>query len=374
MLSPQKNELLTDVGPGSAAAGLVRSYWLPIALSEQLAQRNPLPVQPFGEKLALFRSGAGPLGLVADRCAHRGTSLSAGAENFKTSGRVDDNGIRCPYHGWLYDVTGQCLEQPGEPEQFKFCDKVKLQAYPVQDKYGFIWAYLGAGAPPELAPIDVLAREDGVRINTIGRWPCNYFQVLENMVDPVHVSVLHQDTDFDQAKFQAIPTLKVEPTRWGLKTIAGRPGYEREVEFLFPTAVRLALPIMDPGIMLAFWAVPMSATETWSFHSWFLPLPQDTTPQVREQKIRRMKDFIYELDESDPFHHASKVNVQDKFACYSQGVIADRTDEHLGRTDAGVSLLRRLYLAAMDDVQAGKDPIGLLRQPPGDVVRFDNVF
>lgn len=374
MLSPQKNERLTQIGSGSAAAALMRSYWLPIALSGQLEQRNPMPVQPFGEKLALFRDGSGRLGLVADRCAHRGTSLSAGAEHFKTSGRVDADGIRCPYHGWLYDATGQCREQPGEPEQFKFCAKVKLQAYPVQERFGFIWAYLGTGEPPVLPSIDAVAREDGVRINTVGRWPCNYFQVLENMVDPVHVSVLHQDTDFDQARFQAIPTLKVEPTRWGLKTIAGRPGYEREVEFLFPSAVRLALPIMDPGIMLVFWAVPVSATETWTYHSWFLPLPADTPVGVREQKVRRMKQFIYELDESDPFHHASKVNVQDKFACYSQGEVADRTDEHLGRTDAGVTLLRRLYFAAMDDVQAGKDPLGVVRAPIPDMVRFDNVF
>lgn len=374
MLSAERNALLTNVEPGGAAATLLRSYWLPIAVSAQLAQRNPMPVTPFGEKLALFRDKSGNVGLVADRCAHRGTSLSAGAENFKTSGRLESNGIRCPYHGWLYDATGQCIEQPGEPERFKFCEKIKLHAYPVQEKYGFVWAYMGTGEPPQLPPIDALAREDGVRINTVGRWPCNYFQVLENMVDPIHVSVLHQDTDFDQAMFHAIPTLKVEQTRWGLKTIAGRPGYEREVEFLFPSAVRLALPIMDPGIMLAFWAVPISETETWTFHSWFLPSAEGMTPEVRDEKVRRMKQFIYELDDSDPIHHQSKVNVQDKFACYSQGVVADRTDEHLGKSDAGVSLLRRLYFVAFDDVAAGRDPIGVTREPIEEIVRFDNVF
>jgi nitrite reductase/ring-hydroxylating ferredoxin subunit len=374
MLSTERNDAITAIGAGAPAAAVMRSYWLPVALSAQLDQRNPMPVTPFGEKLALFRDTSGKVGLIADRCAHRGTSLSAGADHFKTSGRVEANGLRCPYHGWLYDATGQCRDQPGEPEQFKFCDKIKLQAYPAQEKYGFVWAFMGQGEPPQLPPVDALAREDGVRINTIGRWPCNYFQVLENMVDPVHVSVLHQDTDFDQEKFQTIPTLKVETTRWGLKTIAGRPGYEREVEFLFPSAVRLALPIMDPGIMLAFWAVPVSETETYSFHSWFLPLPDDISPEIKEQKVARMKKFIYELDDSDPFHHASKVNVQDKFACYSQGLIADRTDEHLGKTDAGVNLLRRLYFAAMQDVQAGRDPVGLVREPIEEIVRFDNVF
>lgn len=372
MLSAQKNELLTQVSPGSPAAELMRRYWLPVAVSAQLEQRNPLPVTPFGEKLALFRDTSGKLGLIADRCAHRGTSLSAGAENVKTAGRLAANGLRCPYHGWLYDASGQCRDQPGEPRPFG--DKIKLQSYPVQERGGFIWAYMGPGEPPELAPIDAFAREDGVRINTVGRWPCNYFQVLENLVDPVHVSVLHQDTDFDQEKFHAIPTLEAEPTRWGLKTIAGRPGYEREVEFLFPSAVRLALPIMDPGIMLAFWILPVSDTQTLSFHAWFLPLPADLPAAEREKKVARMKAFIYELDDSDPIHHASKVNVQDKFACYSQGEVADRTVETLGRTDAGINLLRRLYFAAMEDVKAGRDPIGVVREPITEVVRFDNVF
>lgn len=374
MLNAQRNDLLTSITAGGPAAKLLRSYWLPIAVTDQLAKQNPLPVEVFGEKLALFRNGSGELGLIDDRCAHRGTSLSAGADHFKTAGRIDKLGLRCAYHGWLYDASGQCLDQPGEPLQFKFCDKIKLKAYPVTDKYGFVWAFLGEGEAPALPPIDAVAREDGVRINTIGRWPCNYFQVLENMVDPVHVSVLHVNTDFDQEKFATIPTLKVEPTQWGLKTIAGRPGYERQVEFLFPTAVRLALPIMDPGIALIFWAVPVSDFETLSFHSWFLPLPEGTPETEREQKVARMKKFIYELGEDDPVFHQSMVNAQDKFACFSQGQVADRTLEHLGRTDAGVKLLRRLFFAAMDDAEAGRDPRGLMRETQVEPIRFDNVF
>lgn len=199
-------------------------------------------------------------------------------------------------------------------------------------------------------------------------------EVLENLVDPVHVSVLHVDTDFDQEKFNAIPTLRAEATAWGLKTIAGRPGYEREVELVFPSAVRLALPIMDPGIVLMFWVVPVSDTGTLSFHSWFLPLPAELPAEVREQKVARMKRFIYELDDTDPIHHQSKVNAQDKFACYSQGVIADRTAEHLGRTDVAVAMLRRLYFEAIEQVQAGQDPRGRQRTQSTQIVRFDNVF
>lgn len=372
MLSAPKNEMLTRTAPGTPAARLLRSYWLPVAVAAQLARQNPLPVRVLHEKLALFRDQSGELGLIADKCAHRGTSLSAGAEHFKTAGRIDAHGLRCPYHGWLYDATGQCRHQPGEADG-GFCAKVKLAAYPVLERYGFIWAFLGEGAPPAIVPIDTLAREDGERINTIGRWPCNYFQVLENLVDPVHVSILHVDTDFDQERFAAIPQLSVERTEWGLKTIAGRPGYQRETEFLMPCAVRLALPIMGLDIQLAFWVVPQSDTETLSFHSWFLPMEEGLAPTERAARVAKMRGFIYELGAEDPVHHQSKVNAQDKFACYSQGEIADRAGEHLGRTDAGVILLRKIFFAALDDKAAGRDPQGLSRSAP-QIVHFENVF
>lgn len=372
MLSAARNDVLTKSAPGTPAARLLRSYWLPVAVSSQLDRQNPLPVGVLQEKLALFRDKSGDVGLIDDRCAHRGTSLSAGAEHFKTAGRIDEHGLRCPYHGWLYDATGQCRHQPGEGNS-NFCQKVKLKAYPVVDRYGFIWAFMGEGAPPAIVPIDTLAREDGVRINTIGRWPCNYFQVLENLVDPVHVSILHIDTDFDQERFAAIPELKVEETQWGLKTIAGRPGYQRETEFLMPCAVRLALPIMGLDLQLAFWVVPQSDTETLSFHSWFLPIGEDVAASEREARVAKMRRFIYELGDQEPVYHQSKVNAQDKFACYSQGETADRTNEHLGRTDAGVILLRKIFFAAIEDVQAGKDPRGLARSS-AQVVRFENVY
>lgn len=113
MLSTERNDLLTNAMNGAPAAALLRSYWLPVGVTAQLEARNPLPVQVFGEKLALFRDGSGTLGSIDDRCAHRGTSLSAGAEHFKTAGRIDARGVRCAYHGWLYDANGQCLDQPG---------------------------------------------------------------------------------------------------------------------------------------------------------------------------------------------------------------------------------------------------------------------
>lgn len=374
MLSDAQNRQLTEVGPDTPAGRLFRSYWLPVALPEQLVRRNPLPVQALGEKLVLFRDRSGRLGLLDDRCAHRGTSLSAGSDAMKTAGRIDPEGIRCCYHGWLYGRDGQCLEMPGEPAGSNFAARIRIQAYRVQEAFGMIWAYMGEGEPPSLPPIDALARQDGHRVNTIGLWPCNFLQVAENMVDPVHVSVLHAETDFDSAQFAAIPTVRAEPTPSGLKTIAGRPGYEREVEFLFPAGVRLAIPLMRPGIQLAFWLLPSDDRTTISFHTWFVPMPGGIDDAERAARISRLEGFLYEFDGSDRLFHASKVNLQDKFACASQGVITDRSIEHLGTTDAGVLLLRRLFREAIVDVAAGNPPRGVRRDAAPAVIHFENVF
>lgn len=374
MLSEKVNREITEVGPGTPAGQFFRSYWLPVALPEQLERRNPMPVEVVGEKLVLYRDGSGKLGLLHDRCAHRCTSLSAGSADMKTAGRIDRDGVRCPYHGWKYDARGQCIDQPGEPIDSRFHEKIRIKAYNVREEYGLIWAFLGEGDPPVIPPVDAMARTDGYRVNTIGSWPCNYLQVADNTVDPVHVSVLHQDTDFDNEQFETIPTLKAEPTSLGMKTIAGRPGYEREVEFLFPAGVRLALPIMDPGIMMMFWITPVDDTRTQSFHSWFIPLSDDMPEDERRKKIQRLEAFLYELDDSDPLFHATKINVQDKFAAASQGEISPREFEHLGTTDVGVILMRRLLRQSLRDVQEGKDPRGVLRERSNDILHFENVF
>ncbi|MGZ8345569.1 MAG: Rieske 2Fe-2S domain-containing protein [Allosphingosinicella sp.] len=368
----EQNRLLTEIGPGTPAGRLFRQYWQPVALLAELERRNPLPVGILGEKLCLFRDGSGNTGLIDDRCAHRGTSLSAGDPHIQASGRIDRRGLRCCYHGWLYDTTGQCLDQPAEPDG-GFAHKIKISAYPIQHFGGMIWAFLGTGEPPVLPPLDVLVREDGHRLLTIGEWPCNYFQVAENCVDPVHVSVLHIETDFDDP-FRVIPELDAVETPLGLKTIAGRPGYTREVEFLLPACVRLAVPIMKPSIELAFWMVPVDDVTTRSLHAWFIPFAEDTGNGDREAAIERFHRFLYEGGRDDPLRHTTKINAQDKFATASQGQIAPRQLEHLGRSDKGVILFRKLFLEALGAVETGDDPKGVLRTDPDQTVSFPNVY
>jgi len=374
MLSEQQNYELTHVGPKSGAGRLLRAYWLPIAHPNQLQQRNPMPIEVLGEKLVLFRTGEGKLGLTSDRCAHRGTSLSAGSGDMKTAGRIDRCGVRCPYHGWLYGADGQCLDQPAEPHGSKFHDRIKIKAYSVQERFGWIWAYLGESEPPIIPPVDAMARSDGYRVNTMANWDCNYYQVCENLVDPAHVSVLHQETAFDTDQFQEIPTVKVEATELGLRTIAGRVGYERQSEYLFPTGIRIALPFIKPGVQMMFWVVPINDTKTISFHSWFLPMAEDLPAEDRKSKIAQLEAFMYHFGKNDPLYHASKVSLQDQFACISQGSITDRTQEHLGKSDVGVTLLRRLIREAVQELDAGRPPRGQLREPRSDIICFDNVF
>lgn len=373
MLNLQQNEEITRVERGTPAGTLFRSYWLPVAHPVQLERRNPMPLEVLGENLALFRDGSGQLGLTVDRCAHRGTSLSSGSERLRTAGRIEKCGIRCPYHGWVYGPDGQCLEQPGEPRNSRFHEKVKIRAYPVQEKYGLIWAYLGEGPPPAVPPIDAAARTDGYRVNTLSVWPCNFYQICENMVDPVHVSILHAETGFDTAQFQAIPTIKAEPTDVGLRMITGRPGYERQSEFIFPSGIRIALPFMEPTIQMMFWTTPVNNTHTLSVHAWFLPFAEGVPESERQAKIACLNKFLYELDQSDPLHHSTKIMNQDKFACASQGAITDRSAERLGASDVGVITLRRLFRQAIRDAVEGRTPRGVMRAAPTEVLRFDNV-
>ena len=188
MLTREENNMLTQVGPGTPAGELLRRYWLPVGVANELTPENPTQtVRILGETLVLFRDKSGNIGLINDRCQHRGASL--------TYGRVESRGIACPYHGWLYDTKGNCLETPAEPCESKFHLTVKQKAYPVQKLVGLYWAYLGPLPAPLIANFDIWFRKDGQRKLFIQPpLDCNWFQPMENSMDPAHLQILHQDT------------------------------------------------------------------------------------------------------------------------------------------------------------------------------------
>ena len=180
-----ETDLLTRTGPGTPGGNLLRRYWQPAALLEELpSDAPPLPIRLLGEDLVLFRDDRGNPGLLGIHCSHRGADLSYG--------RVEDGGLRCIYHGWLYDIHGRCIEQPGEPQGSTFHQRIRHPAYPCIEQAGIIFAYLGPGEPPLLPAYDALTAPDARRFVTKVFQDCNYLQANEGNFDPTHTSYLHR--------------------------------------------------------------------------------------------------------------------------------------------------------------------------------------
>jgi len=368
VLTPEHQELLTRVGPGTPMGELLRRYWLPVAGScEVPAGGRAVPVRLLGEDLALFRTSGGEPGLVDARCPHRGTSLAYGF--------ADDGALRCPYHGWRFDRTGRCVEipDPGGPASLQ--ERAGTRAYPVRELGGLVFAYLGPAPPPVLPRYDLFAW-DGV-LRDIGRAvvPCNWLQIMENSVDPVHVEWLHghhlaavraetgrpaparyrrhhTDIDFELFEHGILKRRVVEGgTREDDDWRVGHP-------LVFPLMVRVGAHRQHRFQI----RVPMDDTHT--LHLWYscyLPAPgaapveQDEIP-VYDVPFRDDRGFVLDF-----------VDGGDIMTWVAQGPVADRTRELLTATDQGVVLLRRLLLEQIERVRQGHDPIGVRRPRGGDV-------
>ena len=185
MLSKEINDLITRVGPDDGAGKVLRHYWQPAALTVELEGERPVAaVRLMGEDLVLFRDNEGELGLIGRQCPHRGADLCYG--------RREDNGMRCPFHGWHFDRTGQCVEQPGEPEGSRMHENIRVPSYPVVEKNGIIFAYMGPGDPPPFPALDCFAAPDTHVFAFKGLWECNWLQAMEVGIDPAHASFLHR--------------------------------------------------------------------------------------------------------------------------------------------------------------------------------------
>jgi len=238
MISKALNERLTRVGRDEPAGEVLRRYWQPAALRDELAGERPVvPVNLLGEQLVLFRDQENELALIARHCPHRGADLCYG--------RLEDNGLRCPFHGWHFNRDGQCVEQPGEPADSRMHEKLTTPAYPVVEKSGVIFAYLGPGEPPELPNFDCFRAPDSHVFAFKGLWQCNWLQALEIGIDPAHASFLHrflQDEESDDSYGKQFrdksantdipmtqilreytrPEIRVERTDYGMKLTALR--------------------------------------------------------------------------------------------------------------------------------------------------------
>lgn len=400
MLTQEQNDLLTLTGPGTPGGDLLRRYWQPVALAREIpVGGDPVPIDILSERLVLFRDDSGRLGLLDRHCAHRGADLSYG--------RVENGGLRCLYHGWLYDIEGKCLEQPAEPRGSTFHEKICQKSYPVIERAGAIFAYMGPGEPPLFPDYDLfLYPEDHVYARKLFK-QCNYLQANEGNYDPAHVGFLHRSTmqrkssglvfgdmlkvgnvDISDAAVDpfSTPQIKVEDAPFGLRIFQVRDGgpnktYLRITAFGMPNFSVIAGPQGGNG-HVGIWHVPINDHTHWRFG---FTLRRDRP--IAE--ARRDNEFAPSIRPRDPeqydgeFHHrqtlanrylqdrtkfsesytgmGTNFGVHDAFATESQGPIQDRTKEHLGKTDLAIAAARRLMLRAVADVQAGKDPLGVVR-------------
>ena len=372
--APSYNAALAEVGPGTPMGELLRRYWHPVGLTAD-ANDTPRRVQVMGEELILFRDKSGAAGLVHPHCAHRGASLYYG--------KVEERGIRCCYHGWLFDVQGHCLEQPCEPELgARTRANVRQPWYPVQELYGLVWAYLG---PPDRKPalpryeaLEELGNGEFIEADdsSIGGGgppviPCNWLQHFENLVDPFHVVVLHatfSGTQFVE-QMALMPTVTWDESPLGVRTTSLRrlpdgSTLRRISEAALPTLRVIPSPrIGQYGRVESIgWVLPMDD------HHFRIYVAGRVKERGELARMRsRLNGKLWE-ELSEEEHRAFPADFE---AQVSQGRIAWHSEEHLRTTDKGVAMLRRVLQRQLDAVARGEDPAGVSRDADTPAVRFE---
>ena len=368
-LVPQENAELTHVALGTPMGELLRRYWQPVCLSSDIDEL-PKYAKILGEELVAFRDKRGRVGVLDAHCAHRGTSLEYG--------RVEENGIRCCYHGWLYGIDGACLEQPGEPPASTQKERIAQPAYPAREFGGLVFAYMG---PPDKQPLfprfDILEREGwklfGYRNTSRGAIAeCNWLQIQENAMDPIHTAFLHStiSTRHFTDIYATLPHLDFKETPYGMKYVrtaklpSGRT-FERVQEAYTPNMRSIAdnltpdRPHSERATLIGWW-VPVDNTHTMGFHiEAYDPNDQEKVTTFSRAKEGRTAG----TQEPHRDYVDTQRNPDDKEAQVSQRPIAVHGLEHLGTTDRGVVMFRRMLRRALEEVKAGRDPQNVFRDP-----------
>jgi 5,5'-dehydrodivanillate O-demethylase len=354
----EENELLTRVGPGTPAGELLRRYWQPVAAVAELTEEKPIKaVKVLGEELVVYRDKGGRYGMVAEHCPHRGASL--------VYGRVEAEGIRCAYHGWKFAASGKCLETPAERKLIDFTHT----AYPVQELGGMLFAYMGPAPAPALPRWDVMAWEKGERqVQRHSVLRCNWFQAMENSVDPSHLFWLHGDTaHLKPAMDHYEEEHEFEIFDYGImkrRTSGGAVGARVDQHpLLFPNILRHVFKPRNTGKIThnLQYRVPIDDESTQVFMVLFMP---DASKRASENTTF---DYV-SMTKDDGSYKLDMVLAQDVMAWETQGRIADRTKEYLGEADRGVVTLRRLMRQQIDAVRQGKAPLGVKQAASGDKV------
>jgi phthalate 4,5-dioxygenase len=399
-MKAELNERVTRIGPGTPAGNLLRQYWQPVALLDEfdpaldpaMATRPVKAVRLLGQNFVLFRNAQGGFGLLDRDCPHRGADLAYG--------RAEGDGLRCPFHGWKFDIQGQCTETPAEPAGSQLCTRIRQRSYPLLERAGALFAWLGPQdqTPPPMPMLDCFAAPSSHSFAFKGLWHCNWLQAFEVGIDPAHASYLHRffnDAPLEGSygkQFRGASAGEVDGQQWPMTRVMrefGQPeiSFTSEAYGFQLTALRkmneaLAHVRVTNAVFPQTFVIPLSETMTitqmhvpvddthnyWYafFTSFDGPVDKDTMRRQRLDAVT-LPDYLPKSGEHNRWGFDAEeqqnrtylgmgeddINVHDQWACESMGPIQDRTREHLGTTDKVIMANRRLLLQAIDTVASG---------------------
>jgi len=369
MLTAEKNARLTQVGPDTPGGQLLRRYWQALWPAADFTRENPRKrLTLLSEDLVVYKGEDGTFGCVAERCTHRGCSLYYGF--------IEGDAIRCPYHGWKFAPDGKVLEQPFEPAGSTYKDRVRQTAYPVQELGGMLFVYMGPLPAPLLPRWDVLVRNDGQR-----KWQmrptlrCNWLQAQENTADTVHTYYLHGEMMLSKGLdnpgvryfHRPIASYDYKLCEWGIEKRCfydlGNGETEEEIRppLIFPNILRIPVGISETQ----HFRTPVNDTSTRIFVAWFTP---NETGKDEPAPLRVPFETLAEEVEENGDYALRNFDSHDRMAWETQGAIYDRTKEHLGVSDTGVIMLRNLLDEQIAVVEAGGEPMNVLRDPAKNTI------
>ena len=405
-MKAEQNQRLTQVGPGTPGGELLRRYWQPVAMLDEFdpALDPPMAIRPvkavrlLGQDFVLFKDAQGRFGLLDRDCPHRGADLAYG--------RNEGDGLRCPFHGWKFDVSGQCTETPAEPAGSTLCQRIRQRSYPLIEKAGALFAWLGPEdqTPPPFPALDCFVAPASHSFVFKGLWHCNWLQAFEVGIDPAHASYLHrffQDASLEGSygkQFRGASAGAIDGERWPMTKVMrefARPEisftaqpYGLQLTALRPLNEALTHVRVTNDVFPQTFVIPLSETMTitqmhvpvddtrnhWYafFTSFDAPVDKATMRQQRLKAVT-LPDYIPKAGRwnqwgFNPEEQVNRtylgmgeddINVHDQWACESMGAVQDRTREHLGTTDKVIMAHRRLLTQAMDTVAQGGVPPGI---------------
>ena len=367
---------LATTEPGTPGGIFMRQFWIAVYRSEDLEKGEARPIRIMGENYALYRGASGKAQVIAYQCPHRWAPMHLGW--------VEGDDIRCVYHGWKFDCSGQCNEQPAEEKGF--AHKVKIDTWPTQEYLGLIWAYFGVGRPPAFPPFPHRDTEGIIQTWNVEHVPCNYLQSFENSMDEVHLAFTHAPGGSHAKLSVDLPVISAEETDWGMMRYGKRrTGLARHSLHYAPNVTRVIVPPvagMDgvggwPEIYFSF--TPVDDEN----HIWYITshveVKKSELPAYRKQRkkyerelakapvsVDLAKELIAGRHRYADIRHPDLAIVQDVAVQAGQGRIANRTNERLGRSDAGIIAWRKILARELKLIASGKRP-KVWKTPPPDI-------